>query len=680
MAQSWDLQRLSRLRQSPLGRPLLPSFIPRPAIVSKHSIKYQSHHLLSLPYEVRERVWRLIFQTIAQSPIYELSLKPYTSYDGLSLTCRQINLETSNLWPLLFVTSNRVGKFLSQPVSKFNFIMMQRLSLELPFNLDRNLMTKLAQVLADASTGSRLQDLQIFFIGADAYGTTTYVHGCGMVMATSDSFKRKLPIDGQIAEDRVRLLLALKNLGALRSLVLENCQLPLFEQAILANKPKLERLHISTDPRTTLHRQLIVANPRLHFPLVRIFPPVKELDISANAINAAAAVITGMAPTLQKLSWIIPDPSRQVGSCGRTWFSDTYMLLQNLQMRAPNLHTLRICTEGTIYEGGDQYGHLIGAFHVFLPSQRSLKSFEFHATSRSQWFGGEVIEALPNTLSRAYLSDNLMPVSDLVRKIKERYLSVGSGEESENAAFDARVIIDNKHHRLVQDSYTKGNLSFVTFEYSDPEQDRHLLKLNGRLLDRERNSHLASHAGTRCLNLGLMAYGRPMDDHRFFYVGNKAKTDIQNRQDGVRINAYGHTAEPAWIVAMQDIKASSNSDTAFSLTPHPYFGDETEAEHLFLDEMAAPAEEVLARKLSYPGIVEIDGVNHGYYHWMSDGDCAPGKLDIQQSRRYEMVSTSSYSHSSRLLHVPLAHTSFTSPVYSTPRGDATTFPLFKHSL
>ena len=623
MAQSWGLKRHSRVRQESVKPLLPPSFTLRPALVSQHSIIYPTHHLLSLPYEVREKIWRLIFQDVAHNPIYEYWLNPHTRYDGLSLTCRQIHLETKDLWPLLLVTSNRVEKFLSQPHSKYQLSMMQRLSLELPFSLKRNLMTDLAQVLAHPSMGARLEHLQIFFTGADAYGTRTYVHGCGNVIATSKSTSKKLPIDGQMADGRIRLLLALENLTVLRSLVLRNCQFPLLERTMFVNKRKLEKLHISTDPRTTLHRQFALNNPRLHNPFVGVFPPVKELQISANAINSAAAVITGMAPTLEKLSWVIPDPSRQVENCGKTWFSDTRVMLQNLELRAPNLHTLRICTEGTIYEGGKQYSDLIGASNTFLCRQRGLKLFEFHATSRSPWFGSEVIGALPDLVRRVYLSDYTLSVPDLVETIEARYLSVDPVEEGQHVDSNALKMLNDDHDRLGHISYTRGSLSFVTVEFNDQDHDAALLNLNGRLLDRERNSHLATFSNTCFKYIQRTGRARFKDSGRLFYLRPRFSDDTRYRWTRSWMDVYGNTVEKDWLLTIQEIQNSMNqageaSDSGFNMISHPYFGDETGAEHIFFREKVASAEEVLARKSTYPEIVEIDKVNHGYHHWMSD--------------------------------------------------------------
>jgi hypothetical protein len=128
-----------------------------------------------------------------------------------------------------------------------------------------------------------------------------------------------------------------------------------------------------------------------------------------------------------------------------------------------HLRRFRFCIEQPLRE--ETAGLLIGAFREYLP-QTKLEMLEIHATSHSPYFGKELIEALPRTLKRLYVSQELIDPKVLPQAVQDRYFRADNHEAA-------------------------GNLGLVGFEYWECESTKlSLLRMNGALLDRERNRHL----------------------------------------------------------------------------------------------------------------------------------------------------------------------------------------------
>lgn len=255
MSQSWSFQKLLPVKPEPLLKayaPSPPSFSPQQATVGLPEKQYPVFHLLGAPLEIRRQVWQAITQDVLQNPSGKWFAKPTTEYDNLLLVCRQLFHEiTAEYWPLAVVTPNRTPAFLGQTLSFSRLAGFRFLSIQVPFNFGDY--GHLACALLKLAP--YMQELRLFFCGSDNYGFQTRLHGCGNLQPGAASTSQKLLIDGQDWRRRLPLMKSLASLRQLRSLVLSNINMPLLQSVLMLHKPKLEKLHISADPRTTLHLQ-----------------------------------------------------------------------------------------------------------------------------------------------------------------------------------------------------------------------------------------------------------------------------------------------------------------------------------------------------------------------------------------------------------------------------------------
>ena len=661
---------------------LLPPFEPyQPfcASISTPIIGYGDSHLLGIAFEIRQYIWNETHKDIVLNPIYDWRNEPKTAYDALMLTCRQIYHEVSDRWPLNMVSKQRIDAFVDQPLSTFQFHMLRRLSFEIPFNLSPLLIEDLASVLRHEMLTPILEHLQLFFVGLDRYGTETYVHGCGLIDADSFSTSTRLPIDGQGHELRQNIFLALLHLKKLKSLVLGNCQYPLLQTMIIHNKPWLEKLHICTDPRSVLHQSHRILNTSIIYPPLHNFPPIKELEISANSALTALQTASKVASTLEKLSWVVPDPSRQSTNYSSTWWQSTNLLLQNLSGNAHHLHTLRICHEGTLYEGGYQYGEFIGGCKEYIPRIKALKNLELHLLSKSPWLGSEIIEALPNTIERVYVSDRSITPQQLLtvvfgdafdRRLVENtpyqrthskawkhhldpHVDTTLTWETIQASLDAKATRSGCVHSseaIIGENLDRSDfiflghgLAFITFEYLDSKWDSAMLFMNGRILDGTRHRYIHDHpdCGKRTewyipprldRRLGWVEY-LPFPaqiDNRFH--GYQSPRQLRQNSNSRHKLPRPYAADPVQpydtfylspelgIAPREehDAKCAQFDRDSHDYRPdNHYFGNEHEAVHVFCLEAVVPPED-LAPPPHYPAIIEDDEERVGAKHWMSD--------------------------------------------------------------
>ena len=659
-SQGWGFDLLDRpprklaLRADP---PRLVVFVPVSANVRKTTKQYCQTSLLGLPQEIRWQIWDYILNDIEYERSVLWHAKPQTPYDSLLLVSTQVYHEAEDYLRRSIVPSNRVTKFLTQPYTESKLQSFKSLSIELPFNMDLGFFLDMASALN--TLAPILEHLQIFFTGCDAYNTRTHLHGCGNRITTATSRDRKLPQDGQGFQERHVLINVLSLLTNLKTMVLSNLNLPILQQHIMKHKPKLKKLYVLSDPRSTLHIPWKTRHcgTGLLLPVTENFPPVKELVLSANSVIGSIQVPGKLSPSLEKLTWVVPNAARQSGSMIRDWHDETGILLLNLRSNAKKLHTLRICFEGSTYEGHESYGSLIGSFKLHMPHLTSLKRFELHFWSKSSYIAREFIQALPRSLERFYISDRFAPALEVFNRTKEVYFP--DAEESEVHAIDR--VDDHKrwHPGNALGSLRKdfiqlvGDLGFVGYEYDgmysgrwmmtevQDDRDRHgddhqgiqdddaamsLLWLNGRLLDRERNKHLGNLVAT-----GLIAGGKSTPPRLYAAKGQTIVTAAKDREQLLKFVAVAQTPDQeedtlsqskpksaisdAVLHRLRNIALGINTEFHFNNKSYDqYFGNEDEAEKVFKAERVAKVADLPPRK--FPIVIPCPSGYEDHEHWM----------------------------------------------------------------
>lgn len=436
---------------------------------------YPRLHLLGLPAEIRIIIWRCIYDDVLADKDSQWYERRKMSWSGLAATSRIIYEEVSELWPRTMVpyhksssariSHNRVTN-LAEGLPASLFRDFRHLTIQLPIRHDQNPTQFFHRVAAGLlQLAPVLQDLRIFFIGEDQFGVNTNFIGCGLQEygGHAGSYRRKLPRDGSYYAERGIIFRVVKNLFFLRNLVLSNLNYPLVH-ALIGYKPKLETLHLVTDSRSVLYKHS-------GGPLTEWQAPaaLKTLHISANAVLGAVNVVRKVLASLEDLTFLIPSNAWQEDEW--KWLETSNVLVRNISLHARKLRRFRLCIEQPLQE--EKVGELLGALRLYLP-QSTLQILELHITLYSDYFGRELIEALPNSLKRLYVSQELIQVKTLLDAVKDRY-------------FQAKAT----------GSYLEaGKIGFVGYEYWDRESTRlDLLRLNGALLDRERNAHLFDEPG-----------------------------------------------------------------------------------------------------------------------------------------------------------------------------------------
>ena len=620
-------------------------------------MQYPQSSLLGLPQEIRWQIWAYVLNDIEQDRSIGWHAKPQTQYDSLLLVCSQVYHEAEDFLRRSIVPSNRLTKFLTQPYTESKLLSFKSLSVEIPFNMGNDFFLDMASALN--TLAPVLENLQIFFTGRDAHGTRAYLHGCGNRIPHAKSRDHKLPQHAQGFEERHVFINVLSLLSNLRSLVLSNLNLPILQQHLMKHKPKLEKLYVLSDPRSTLHIPWKTRHcgTGLLLPVSENFPPVKELVLSANSVIGSIQVPGKLSPSLEKMTWVVPNTARQSGSMIRNWHDETGILLLNLRSNANKLHTLRICMEGSTYEGHESYGSLIGSFKLHMPHLTSLKRFELHLWSKSPYIAREFIRALPTSLERFYISDRLAPALEVFNRAKEVYFP--DAEETEVHAID--LIEDHKRSQswdalgsLRKDFiHLEGDLGFIGYDYDgifsgrwrmiecqvdceshdlrhhdiqDDDAAMSLLWLNGRLLDKERNKHLGNLVAT-----GVVQAGKPTPPRLYSSGGGARATAAKTREQLLKFVAQAQIPDQEEETLSQSKPKSAISDavlhrlrnialginTEFHFTHKSfdkYFGNEDEAEKVFKAERVAKVADLLPRK--YPIVVPCPAGYEDHEHWM----------------------------------------------------------------
>jgi hypothetical protein len=628
--------------------PRRPLFQPKPAQVEPAQIQYPRASLLGIAPEIRSQIWSLVDDEVESQRANYWSTKPRHAFEALPLVCRQIYDEVRDSWYTSIVPSNRLGGFLTQSFLFSKLHSFRSLSIEIPFEVTSNFISDMSSALG--TLAPYLENLQLFFVGADAYGTPVRLHGCGNQLPDAASRDIKLPADGQAFELRHPLVNALMLLENLKALTVSNANLPLMQTHIIKNKPYLEKLCVVVDPRTTLHLPYTRRNCGFGVlrPVTGDFPPVKELYLCSNSVIGASQVPRKLSLTLEKLTWFVPNVARQAGSLSPHWHTETGLVLEMLRSNSKRLHTFRLCMEGYVYEGNVSYGDFIGAFKEHIPRITSLRHLEIHLWSKSPFIAKEFILSLPRSLEHFYVSDRFVTASELFRHLKARYLphlvtkAPSRMFDGDEEADESEIRPSAEASRTDRISLLRGNLGFVSYEYDDTEGARFrtiarstragegvshidekpptnadevglkLSILNAHLLDMERNKHLARFE-TAPVIPPLLAFtdARPTNIGQLRSLLDIAPhySSATKTRDGENFIHNDEVAEPT-----EDFEDNETNFQFSNDSFEAYFGDEDEAELVFKAERVRRPETILP--LRYPVVVPCPTGHEDHEHWM----------------------------------------------------------------
>ena len=571
------------------------------ARVQPSSVTYPTNHLLGLAQETRDTILEYI------SEIEEVAgSRPRVTYENYQLVCRQTYLEISgrfNYQPMALVPANRSEEFIKRTldVTVLNsnaYHNVKSLLFEIRHDAPGIVFCQMAQVL---KLSTQLEQLHLFAVGPDGYGvkTSSIAHNCGKHDMSIVPLHGRLQINGQNYQKRLALVNSIPWLQNLKVLVLDNFNMPLLQAHVIKNKPKLEKLHIAADPRSVLHLEYQHGDLGLNnliWPVYGKMPPVKELRVDSNAVFTASQITAKLASTLESLEWVIPDIVYQTHVQYISFYSEAALLLSRLHLEARQLKELRICLHGPMSESHHQYANFMGYLKDCISRLQSLQLVELHIHSKSQFFADEFVQALSPSVTRLYVSD-LLVRRDLGQLCAAVSTKTATSPNPDIELVDAVKIGDDLGRK---DSIAFGHskLGFVSYEYDvsllaeqagKQEQDMWMfLKLNGKLLDKERNRHLESLAGK---------YIPPKESDMAEDV-----EDIDSASDDLRSAATSQEIEDNQRELADCVLGEADE----------YFGNEDVAEVVFRHEPAAKGS-----YYSYPAIVQVRDEFKLCNHWLS---------------------------------------------------------------
>ncbi|KAH0844228.1 hypothetical protein AYO21_06243 [Fonsecaea monophora] len=573
---------------------------PRVPTIQAPTIEYPKNHLLGIPLEVRDTIVGLVDATKQV-----VGARPSTGCATFQLVCRQTYHETYcyfNTETTVLASANRLEEFLGRSLNIATirskaYRSVRSLFLEVPHNSDRILFLQLAEVLKHSI---RLEELHLFGIGADGCGenTSSSAHPCGKHNTLMMPAARKLSIDGQQYQCRLAMVNSIPWLERLRVLVLDNLNLPLLQSHVLKNKPHLETLYIAADPRTVLHgayaNKIAYTVGNLVFPPDGKAPPVKQLRVDSNSILTASQITLKTARTLESLEFVIPDMLFQSHTKGINFYREATIMFHNLHIFATQLRELKICVHGAISEHCHRHANFMGALKDCISRMRSLQLIELHVNVRSPWLAREFIEAVPRSVTRLYLTDllvqrDLSEISDFIADKTKTPLSYSSDVEAHAIGEDLERTdyIEFSNHRLAFVGYEFEVLVKETAAKAQAEaraMDR-FLNLNGRMLDKERNRHLA-----------------PLEGR-----------DIPFKKGSIETTALTLTSQGEGATRTQaKVEKYRKVLDKCGLGDNEYFGNENAAQAIFEAEPAAKGGDY-----SYPVTVEVEEEFKFSNHWLS---------------------------------------------------------------
>lgn len=435
------------------------------------STVYPQAHLLGIPYDIRCQIWHTIYTlalpTKSTSAWFE---RPMNFWEGLDSTCKQIQNEISNLWPKAKLTwSIAADKLLFYDLLPSTTLRGLR-CLSLEVSRDENIDYYETIGTALQYLNPYLSELRLFFVGPSSVSAPQPKHSSEQ---GNQCQLARLPPDSRNVIAKTPLFDAITILSRLSLLVLANVDTSINIGTLITAKPCLTHLRVGTDPRV-LYDPHLGYRTRIPSKDLRIkMPPLRKLRLTANAVSKSLELFRGAMNYLEDVVWTVPSKDQEVRSIG--YMKCTASLI-NMLRHAPKLTTFRICVSDPIDEDLASHGDFIAAIRYKLPLFRNLRTFEFHGRhdnlGRSIFFAQEIIlQGLPDSVERFHTSESLIPTAILKDTVSERYLRADGSSESVGAG---------------------GRLGFIAYSYdaSDipiPERTKMtLLKLNGRLLDRER--------------------------------------------------------------------------------------------------------------------------------------------------------------------------------------------------
>jgi hypothetical protein len=478
---------------------------------------------------------------------------------------------------------------------------VKSLFLEIPHDSPSNVFSQMAQVLR---LSTQLEELHLFGVGPDGYGvrTSSVGHSCGKHDMSIMRLKGKLQVDGQHYRRRLTLVNGIPWLQYLKVLVLDNLNMPLLEAHVLKNKPRLEKLHISADPRSALHHEYKrvpgLGLGSLMWPVDGDMPPVKELRVDANAIFTAYQIILKVGSTLESLELTIADAAFQSHARPPRFIAGAAQLLSIMPNKTRRLRELRICVHGPVSEDHPDNASFMGFLKDCISRLQSLQLVELHIHSKSPWFANEFVEALSPSVTRLYVTD--LCVHRDVRQLCDSISRKTATVEKKPKDLDNDVAIGEDLGRTDFTHFSRSKLGFVGYEYdfdlnlgekAAGKQGKDMsmfLKLNGRLLDKERNRHLATLEG-KCIppqQSSIEEHGKGIDP---------ATAELQS------VTSHEQVEE-----MRKELADCLHNDD------HGYFGSEDAAEVVFRHEPVAKG-----GHYSYPVIVEVENMFKGSNHWLS---------------------------------------------------------------
>lgn len=605
-------------------------------------------HLLTIPQEIRDHVYAEIVKQIqAQRRTFEGN--PTSDYDGLRLTCRQLYQETLESVFFFAFTSHQIPRIFDFKTNKTSFESVRSISIEIPSNSKPEQFHNIKNFLNCMQLS--LQELRIFFIGNDRQGNPTGIFGCGKKRLFTTGCDRPLLLDqGQDFGYQWELIRQIAVLRNLRVMQIENANLPLTAGILYNNKPFLKALSITSDPRsvssslTRMKRSQVLHLHRNIGVKVAVFPPLKVLSLTANAITNVEGAVMGVSRNLRHFSWRVPNPDFQVHHQEQSFYSITNRLMHALCWRAPMLETLRLCIAMRERQPGNETQHREQSIVTEELSHRlhrfpALKHLEIHYRGSGDFFRGHLIERVPPSLSRLYLSDHTISAAELVAQVRRRYFTYPEDDNddengmarnqiaatptrtqelphntlyeplpaeenvrpdylSEHVQLRSQISCGEQRDRHDDIPLSGGKLGFVDFEYSIRSPDSTLafdadssatsaqiMRLNGQLLDREHNLHLGY------TQLPGAPYGvEPCQEEQAVWQATLQVNETSKSSCHVKIyNAIYNSDEMA--PKVQAVKKNEQDLTACFLRTKSkwdwYFGNEEEAMKIFEREPVA---------------------------------------------------------------------------------------------
>lgn len=643
---------------------------------------YPRAHFLGIPQETRDEIYTEVVKRI-QGVRHTFEGNPVSSYDGLYLSCKQLHDEAQDSIFCFRYTSQQLTRIPNLKLTRTNFKSVRSVGIEIPFGSSPQIFRGIATFLDRFQLS--LQELHLFFIGNDRQGNHTSIHGCGKKQQFDSPHGVPLLLDdGRDFGPLWELLRQTAILRNLRVLQIENANLPLTAPLLYNNKPYLRALSVNSDPRSTpcsLARMKPSQVMQLYRKIgikVKKFPPLKVLSLSANSAPDAEGIVSAVSQTLEHLSWRVPNPDFQPYRETKDFFEMSDRIFQTLRWRAPRLERLRLCVsmrerESICATRRREFDILTNELSQKLHEFPALKHLEIHFRGDQGLFGffkQHMVARLPPSLSRLYLSDDTISVTELVSQARRRYFTYFEDDESQATrllaptptyiycpADDEEQVtwpipftkklrwtflaepetsyIGDKRYRQDDIPLRGGNLGFVNFEYSrkvteddEPEtpdeyrgSDRtKILRLNGLLLDREHNQHLAVTQEDKA-PYGITSPEDPNCDQPHA-EDERYETSTSSEHPGIYNAIYDTELEAPkeQIVKMrrQDLeeclvryrKGLPNGGLAFPDWEW-YFGTEKDAQETFRKEVVAKVEDQRQK----PTVAEVEVVESDRCRW-----------------------------------------------------------------